>query len=195
MPSPTPPMAGRRLTELPLSRHRCGLPGSFRSPSLPGHRSNEGMNRPTSRKGADPSSMLPRCSVLREPLVSSSDRSRVIVGSASFPCLLSARARCAGDLLLLSATRPDWTVSPRPHFRLVFAAPARCSLNHTACESESDSRRIRPAPYCLRDLPPACFAAAALAIGPTMANEASSPPTEMFWTTYVRGAGFPVPLH
>src|SRR6266699_3786430 len=178
-------MAGRRLTELPLSRRRYGLPGSFRGPSLPGHPSNEGMNRPTSRKGADPSSMPPRYSVLREPLAASSDRRRVIVGSASSPCLLSTRPRCAGDLLpLLSATRLDWTVSPQPHFRLVFATPARCSLNHTACESESDSHRIRPTPYCPRDPPPACFAAAELAIGPTMANEAFSPPTEMFWTIH-----------
>ncbi len=34
-------------------------PCSFWGPSLPGHRSNGGMNRPTSRKGADPSSMPP----------------------------------------------------------------------------------------------------------------------------------------
>jgi len=187
-------MVGRRLTELSLSRYRCGLPGSFRGPSLSGHRSNEGMNRPTSRKGVDPSLMLPRCNVFCELLIASSDRSRIIVGSASFPCLLSARLRCTGDLLLLlSATRPDWTVSPQPHFRLVFATPARCSLNYTVCESESDSRRIRPIPYCLYDPPPTCFAVAAMAIGPTMANEASSLSTEMFWTIHTRGAGFPVP--
>jgi len=101
-------MVGRRLTELPFSRRRYSLPGSFRGPCLPGYRSNEGMNRPTSRKGVDPSSMPSRYNVLRKPLAASLDRSRIIVRSASSPCLLSARPRYAGDLLLLlSATRPD----------------------------------------------------------------------------------------
>src|SRR6266566_4998044 len=124
-------MIRRCLTELLLFHRRYNLLDSFKNPSLPGHRSNEDINRPTSHKDTNPSSIPLRYNIFREPLATSLNRSYIIVRSASSSCLLSARLRCIGDLLFIFFTiHPDWTVSLQSHFRLIFTTFVYYNLNH-----------------------------------------------------------------
>ncbi len=130
--------------------------GSFEGPSLPGYRSNKDINRPISRKDIDPS-LMPFY-IKPKPRYR---RIRFILLFTFRPSSLYRRPFPLG-----SATRLDWTVLSRLHFRLVFVIFIHYNLNHIVYELRSNGRRIRPTFYCPYNQPPICFAVAALAIGP-----------------------------
>ncbi len=116
--------------------------------------SSEAVNRPTSLKDADPSSLPVR---VRASQATSSPRH---LGIRLVP---ASRRRCAG---VLSGS------SSLPHRLQHESAP----VNRRQPASRTKTRTAPNAPVCQ---PSTCSVAAALAIGPTTIHEASSWPTEM----------------